>query len=82
MSEKKGATRSLVVVGYELTAYDDAMSLRLTYGKPRSEAGPGDRQTPTLFLMPDEARELARDLVETADKIDRHGNQANGQPLH
>ena len=82
MSKKKGATRSFVVVGYELTAFDEAMSLRLTYGKPRSGPGPGDRQTPTLFIMPDEARELARDLLETADKIDRDGNQPSGQPLH
>jgi hypothetical protein len=31
--------------------------------------------------MPDEAREFARDLLETADKIERHSDQSGGQPL-
>jgi hypothetical protein len=38
MAEKKGAARPFVVVGYELTAFDKAMSLRLTYAS--HEASP------------------------------------------
>ena len=69
MSEKR-ATGALALVGYELQRFEEAIGLRITYGEPRSEPGPSDRHTAMLVLMPEEARELARDLLEIAEEIE------------
>ena len=69
------------LVGYEMRLFDESISLRLTYGEPGDEPGPKDCKTPTLFLTPDEARELARDLILSADKIEP-ASSSDAAPLH
>jgi hypothetical protein len=71
-----------VLLGYELTRFDDALGLRVTYGNPAAEeSSSADRKTPTLVLMPAEARELARDLLDLADKAE--GDESPpGKALH
>ena len=66
---KPSRPRVFVLLGYELQKFDEALGLRITYGRPGDESEANDRRTPTFFLMPDEARELARDLVELADQV-------------
>ena len=58
-----------VMLGYELAKVEQAIALRFTYGKAGDEEDGPTQETPTLFLLVDEARQLARDLLDLADKI-------------
>lgn len=80
----KPRTRAFfALLGYELELFDEALGLRMSYGEPREtpDAKEG-RLTPTMFLMPDEARELARDLLAAADKIEVEKQPPPDTPLH
>ncbi|MCU1251307.1 MAG: hypothetical protein JWQ49_4336 [Edaphobacter sp.] len=70
------------LLGYELHTFDEAIGLQLTYGALGSEPSPKDRKTPTLFLLPDEARDLARDLLAAADKIESEGGPPPDPQVH
>ena len=59
-----------VMLGYELEKVEEAIALRFTYGKATDDEDGPTEETPTLFLLVDEARQLARDLLDLADKID------------
>lgn len=61
--------------------FDETLSLRLTYGEPDDVPRPKDCTTPTLFLTPSEARELARDLVSSAERIESP-IPGDGAPLY
>jgi hypothetical protein len=77
----KPSRRVFVLLGYELQKFNDALGLRITYGRPGAESEANDRLTPVFFLMPDDARELARDLVDLADQIEGT-ERAPETPLH
>jgi hypothetical protein len=59
----------LVMLGYELEKVEEAIALRFTYGKATDDEDGPTEETPTLFLLVDEARQLARDLLDLAEKI-------------
>jgi hypothetical protein len=63
----------LVMLGYELEKIEEAIALRFTYGDARDDEDGPTQETPTLFLMADEARQLARDLSDIADRISAAG---------
>lgn len=74
MSDPIGAD-VLAMLGYELEKVEEAIALRFTYGKATDDEDGPTEETPVLFLLAVEARQLARDLLDIADKID------GGQPV-
>jgi hypothetical protein len=58
------------MLGYEVDKVEEAIALRFTYGKATDDEDGPTQDTPILFLLADEARQLARDLLHLADKID------------
>lgn len=48
-----------VMLGYELDKVEEAIALRMTYGSAHDDEGGPTQETPILFLMADEARQLA-----------------------
>jgi hypothetical protein len=80
------ATRVFVLLGYELRNYGEALGIQLAYGKARPAPVGNDKHTPMLVMTADEARTLARDLLEMANTIDAaSGSQPPappGSPLH
>ena len=76
------AARVFVLLGYELRMLEDAMGLRISYGNPDPGPDGKDRKTPFFVVMPDEARELARDLLELADKVEGREKALGNGPLH
>jgi hypothetical protein len=67
---KPTATRVLLLLGYELRVFPEALGLRMVYGNAAAGSAGKERQTPTLLLTPEQARELVRDLVEAADRVE------------
>jgi hypothetical protein len=78
MSEATGP-ELLVMLGYELDKMEEAIALRFTYGNARDDEDGPTQETPTLFLLADEARQLARDLLEIADSISAAGGESSPQ---
>lgn len=76
------ATRVFPLAGYELRAFEEALGLRLTYTKGNPVANAPEAKTPMMIVMPDEARELARDLLELADKVEAAAKPPPDTPLH
>jgi hypothetical protein len=75
-------TNFSALLGYEVHTFDEATGLQLTYGAPGSERSPKDRKTPTLFLLPDESRDFARDLLAAADKIESPDGPLSDPQVH
>ena len=72
MNEKTGS-EVLAMLGYEVQQVEQAIALRFTYGKATdAEDGP-TLETPILFLLSDEARQLAHDLLQIAERIEKTG---------
>jgi hypothetical protein len=59
----------LVMLGYELQKVEQAITLQMTYGHAEDDENGPTSETPILYLLADEARQLARDLLDIADKI-------------
>jgi hypothetical protein len=76
------ATRVLLLLGYELRVFPEALGLRVVYGNAAAGSAGKERQTPTLLLTPEEARELARDLIEAADRVQASDEPATDVLLH
>ena len=57
------------MLGYELQKVQEAITLQMTYGDAEDDENGPTKETPILYLMADEARQLARDLLDMADKI-------------
>ena len=60
----------LAMLGYEVEKVEQAIALRFTYGKATDPEDGPTHETPILFLLADEARQLAHDLLEIAQRIE------------
>ena len=68
----------IVMLGYEVDKVEDAIALRFTYGDARDDEDGPTKETPVLFLLAEEARQLAKDLLEVAERITT-GDSAPGR---
>lgn len=58
------------VLGYELNRFEQALTLTIKYCRMQDDGKSQDHETPCLVLFVDEAKELARDLLMLAEKIE------------
>jgi hypothetical protein len=79
---KPTVSRVLLLLGYELSVFPEALGLRVVFGNAAAGSAGRERQTPTLLLTPEEARELARDLIEAAERVQLRDEPATSLPLH